>query len=339
MPATTASGGGGQSSRSAEARRASVNPNATSVTSAPNSAPLGVRFADQTPPIWFSESEDTPGRRCNTIGDSSRQKRASLRRKTIGGVVNFDLPDEGAAMSSPDITADNVTVTKATLARVVTQKSDELRPLAAISTPQQTSLRKKSLSKSDLLCPPPIITLLKPPQIILIRQLWQQLYNTKGPTVLGNHIFQRVFFKNPQIKDVFRNVDVGNQHINVDGMCKAHAKAVATLLDEVVRNLENLREVEAKLMDVGRKHAVFYDLGFHINFWSVFAEAFIDCTLEWGEKNRRVEEARKAWAIIIAYIADKMKFGFQEARRSIPRPGRRSRQTESSEGSAAVTGS
>lgn len=39
------------------------------------------------------------------------------------------------------------------------------------------------------------------------------------------------------------------------------------------------------------------------------AETFIDCTLEWGDRRCRSETVRKAWALIIAFVIEKIKFG------------------------------
>lgn len=43
--------------------------------------------------------------------------------------------------------------------------------------------------------------------------------------------------------------------------------------------------------------------------WNTLAETFIDCTLEWGDKKSRTETTRKAWALIIAFVIEKIKDG------------------------------
>lgn len=43
------------------------------------------------------------------------------------------------------------------------------------------------------------------------------------------------------------------------------------------------------------------------------AETFIDCTLEWGDKRCRSETVRKAWALIIAFVIEKIKEGHTQA--------------------------
>lgn len=46
--------------------------------------------------------------------------------------------------------------------------------------------------------------------------------------------------------------------------------------------------------------------------WNLVAETFIDCTLEWGDRRCRSETVRKAWALIIAFVIEKIKFGHLE---------------------------
>lgn len=46
--------------------------------------------------------------------------------------------------------------------------------------------------------------------------------------------------------------------------------------------------------------------------WNSVAETFIDCTLEWGDRRCRSETVRKAWALIIAYVTEKIKHGNSE---------------------------
>lgn len=46
--------------------------------------------------------------------------------------------------------------------------------------------------------------------------------------------------------------------------------------------------------------------------WNQVAETFIDCTLEWGDKRCRSDTVRKAWALIIAFMMEKIKGGHLE---------------------------
>jgi hypothetical protein len=114
-------------------------------------------------------------------------------------------------------------------------------------------------------------------------------------------------------------MDLGEKYSNHDQLMKYHSKLVAEILDSIVKNLEHLDDETSRLIQIGRQHACLSQWGLKPKFWDVLAEAFIECTLEWGEKNRRIEEARKAWVIIVTFVTEKMKYGFQDERRQRPR--------------------
>lgn len=48
---------------------------------------------------------------------------------------------------------------------------------------------------------------------------------------------------------------------------------------------------------------------FEGKIWNSVAETFIDCTLEWGDRRCRSETVRKAWALIIAFMIERIKIG------------------------------
>lgn len=90
---------------------------------------------------------------------------------------------------------------------------------------------------------------------------------------------------------------------------------MGALFDEVVRNLDRLDTMDQKLQEMGAKHGLYQSM--QPRFFDIFAEAFIDCTLEWGEKSRRVEDVRRAWAIIAGFVVDRMKIGLTDGRKQM----------------------
>lgn len=162
--------------------------------------------------------------------------------------------------------------------------------------------------------------LLSPPQINMIRSVWNQLLATKGAAGVGGLLFQRICFKRGSVKDVFMESDLGEKYANHDVMMKSHAKLMAEVVDRAIQNLETLESLDSWLEDIGRSHGHLFEVGFAPQMWDVFMEAFADCAVrEWGEKNKRTEDARVAWMVIITRITEKMKMGFQEQRKK-PRP-------------------
>uniref|UniRef100_A0A0K0ERW2 GLOBIN domain-containing protein n=1 Tax=Strongyloides stercoralis TaxID=6248 RepID=A0A0K0ERW2_STRER len=152
-------------------------------------------------------------------------------------------------------------------------------------------------------------------QIHLVRSLWRQIYVSKGPTVIGQTIFHRFFFRNSANRDQFRRCPLPEGFPNHDSFSKAHCKATADMIDKVVLNLDNLENIAPDLERIGRVHAEVLNGDLSSKMWNTIAETFIDCTLEWGDKRCRSETVRKAWALIIAFMVEKIKLGHLEQRK------------------------
>nr|ABO31388.1 globin [Caenorhabditis elegans] len=152
-------------------------------------------------------------------------------------------------------------------------------------------------------------------QIHLVRALWRQVYTTKGPTVIGASIYHRLCFKNVMVKEQMKQVELPPKFQNRDNFIKAHCKAVAELIDQVVENLDHLDNVTGELMRIGRVHAKVLRGELTGKLWNTVAETIIDCTLEWGDRRCRSETVRKAWALIVAFVIEKIKAGHHEQRK------------------------
>ncbi|VDK89701.1 unnamed protein product [Litomosoides sigmodontis] len=165
---------------------------------------------------------------------------------------------------------------------------------------------------------------LTPAQIHLIRNIWRQVYVTKGPTVIGSTLLHGIFFKARKIKDQFFHCPFPHRFPNRDSFNKAHAKAVGEMLDKIVDNLENLELMSGYLFSIGTTHANLVQRQSSNEMWNLMAETFIDCTLDWGDKKGRTEASRKAWAFIIAFVIEKIKGGHLFERRQLAAYRRRS---------------
>lgn len=96
-----------------------------------------------------------------------------------------------------------------------------------------------------------------------------------------------------------------------------------------MENLDDLEVVGDELERIGRIHAgilngqlsskrVFTIIDIVLGkIWNSVAETFIDCTLEWGDRRCRSETVRKAWALIIAYMIEKLRHGHLDQVRDI----------------------
>ncbi|EFO21593.1 hypothetical protein LOAG_06894 [Loa loa] len=154
-------------------------------------------------------------------------------------------------------------------------------------------------------------------QIHLVRNIWRQVYVTKGPTVIGSTLLHGIFFKSKKIKDQFFKCPFPHQFPNRDSFNNAHAKAIGEMLDKIVDNLENLESVSGYLFSIGAIHANLVRRQVSREIWNLMAETFIDCTLDWGDKKGRTEASRKAWAFIIAFVIEKIKRGHLHERRQL----------------------
>uniref|UniRef100_A0A1I8EMA9 Uncharacterized protein n=1 Tax=Wuchereria bancrofti TaxID=6293 RepID=A0A1I8EMA9_WUCBA len=77
-------------------------------------------------------------------------------------------------------------------------------------------------------------------QIHLIRNIWRQVYITKGPTVIGSTLLHGIYFKSKKIKDQFFRCPFPHRFPNRDSFNKAHAKAVGEMLDKI-RNINSYK--------------------------------------------------------------------------------------------------
>uniref|UniRef100_A0A914CY70 Globin family profile domain-containing protein n=1 Tax=Acrobeloides nanus TaxID=290746 RepID=A0A914CY70_9BILA len=181
------------------------------------------------------------------------------------------------------------------------------RRLSNVQLVQSVSGRRHSTTLIPLTCA----------QIHLVRALWRQVYLTKGPTVIGQTIIHKLFFKCTKTKEQFKRCPLPRSFPNHDSFSKAHCKAVAELIDQVVENLDNLENMSPDLEKLGRVHAQIMGGMLSSKLWNNVAETFIDCTLEWGDRRCRSETVRKAWALIIAFMVERIKVGHVEQRKQL----------------------
>ncbi|MCP9264252.1 Globin [Dirofilaria immitis] len=154
-------------------------------------------------------------------------------------------------------------------------------------------------------------------QIHLVRNIWRQVYITKGPTIIGSAILHGICFKSKKIKEQFFRCSFPHQFPNRDSFNKAHAKVIGEMFDKIVDNLENLESISTYLFAVGVTHGSLARQQLSREIWNLMAETFIDCTLDWGDRKGRTEASRKAWVFIIAYVIEKIKEGHLHERRQL----------------------
>lgn len=78
---------------------------------------------------------------------------------------------------------------------------------------------------------------------------------SKGPTVIGETVIHRLFFKHPKLKEQFRRCGLPSTFPNHDSFSKFHSKAIGELIDQIVEGLDNLNSMSEQLEKIGRAHA------------------------------------------------------------------------------------
>ncbi|GMS99740.1 hypothetical protein PENTCL1PPCAC_21915, partial [Pristionchus entomophagus] len=298
-------------------REARKTPNASPL---PPRSPRMIRF--NIPEVQVSNEDDE---RCQLLSAAPAQ---TVRQRSTSPQPPAEIEWSSAprSASANDSAGTSNGMMKATL-QTVSLESDEIlcpvqrtgserprRPSQALTMARRQSTIQTAQLMSGRRNSTTIIPLTFP-QIHLIRTLWRQIYMTKGPTVIGTTLFHRLCFKSPEVKDQIRAAPLPAQFNNHDEFVKAHCKAVAELVDQVVENLDSLDNMSEELMRIGRVHAKMTRGGVTGKLWNLVAETFIDCTLEWGDKRCRSETVRKAWALIIAFMVEKIKLGHHEQRK------------------------
>lgn len=156
--------------------------------------------------------------------------------------------------------------------------------------------------------------LLKPEQITLLRSSWQQLCVKRSRNFLGHQIFLRIFELNPEIKKSFQFSDAhGNDLIN-HPMFKAHVKNFASIIDSSIRNLDNLKPIQAPtLYALGTTHQSVE--GFNKNNLEIFLKAMLLVLRQEFKSALDVDdlEVEVAWRRLLEFIVFQINLGYRSA--------------------------
>lgn len=146
----------------------------------------------------------------------------------------------------------------------------------------------------------------------LIQKSWKRSQKT-GIDCVGSKTFLNIFRREPSLKSLFGLEDTPPGQIKYDPRFRAHASIFTRTIDYVVKNLDDMDGVSAHMQELGRKHLLFQSRGFKPQYWDIFAESLTECAIAW-EGGVRCREAMAAWRLLIAYILDQMRLGFDRER-------------------------
>ncbi len=155
-------------------------------------------------------------------------------------------------------------------------------------------------------------------QCSLLRFSWQHV-GKHGPSGIGEMIFRRIFKKQPECRKMFPFGQLGASEIANHESFDQYSSRFVNVIDSTVQNVENLGNYIPKLIRYGMRHAHLKAKGFRPEWWDVFAEAMTESAIEWTGSSSRHRETIRAWTILMSYIVDNMRFGYDVEMKSIRR--------------------
>lgn len=189
----------------------------------------------------------------------------------------------------------------------------EISPSSTQSTSQPASALERYQQSVDDATAQPIQ--LSAYQKAILRDAWQRI-SKKGTSNIGSLIFRRMMNKNSDIKKLFQHV-TGMEGVFSFGLTpikvyRHHSVLFVKVLDSAIANLDDLRPFVLECVAYGEKHGPYRKYGFSPDMWDVFGECMTEAAREWeGWKKHR--ETLRAWTILISFIVDRMRQGYESA--------------------------
>lgn len=150
----------------------------------------------------------------------------------------------------------------------------------------------------------------------LLRHSWNHV-GKQGPSGIGTMIFKRIFERNIAIRRLFGFATTPLSRLPYEPNFESHARVFVAVLEGAIKNLDDLdNRYGPILVQHGKNHTKFSERGFKPDFWDVFAEAMTESAMEWVGPGKH-RETVKAWTILVSYIVDKMRIGYEAEIRRI----------------------
>lgn len=115
----------------------------------------------------------------------------------------------------------------------------------------------------------------------LIAKSWHHSGGRKSNGGIGARILARIFEIEPELKRLFLLDQVAAGDYLFSTKFRQHSKALDTALDMAVHHVNDIGAIEAYIYDLGKRHVAFVEKGFKTAYWDVFAEAMVECAIDW----------------------------------------------------------
>lgn len=163
-------------------------------------------------------------------------------------------------------------------------------------------------------------SLLSEHQKQLISRSWKQHVNRHSTENIGVRIFFNIFEISPEIKQIFGyDNTMTREMLLFDKRFQRQAKAFIRVIDEAVRDIENLEEeVQNRLHALGARHVKFRSASgaFKMQHWDTFAEAMLESIIDSQRGVHKYRDTTATWRIFITWIIGIMKQGYYETLRA-----------------------
>lgn len=154
----------------------------------------------------------------------------------------------------------------------------------------------------------------------LISRSWRQHVNRHSSENIGVRILFHVFEHSPEIKHFFSFDDTSRENLLFDKRFQKQAKAFVRVIDDAIRDIENLEdEVQKRLHGLGARHVKFRSAqigAFKMQHWDTFAEAMLEAIIDSQRGVHKYRDATATWRIFITWLVGMMKQGYYDALRA-----------------------
>ncbi|VBB33931.1 unnamed protein product [Acanthocheilonema viteae] len=120
----------------------------------------------------------------------------------------------------------------------------------------------------------------------------------------------------PKVKEIFYQtavLDAFNRESTSEnansGTLDEHVKLMMGFFNDLVCNVEDEEKISNKIRKIGQSHAVLIQCSFSANIWEKLGEITMQCFSR-QDVVQKTREAGKAWRILIAWVTDELRCGF-----------------------------
>src|SRR5262249_10835661 len=93
-------------------------------------------------------------------------------------------------------------------------------------------------------------------------------------------------------------------------MTTEHIKLLTELLNDMIANIDHLDEIGDRCAEIGSQHAPLHRQGFETDLWDRFGQVMLESITQL-DSVRKHRELVKAWTVVISYLVDKFRQGYE----------------------------